>query len=222
MIELTLPYPVSANRYWKTVWPRGCGRPVTTVTPEARAYRETVREVVNKAGIVRPLPGRVKVAYVLYPKRPLDWKRRARANPVCWDDTVQCIDLDNAQKILFDALEGVVFENDRLIRQIEGKRAVPDGAARIELQVESLEAAPNEKPVPSGETEVTEDALPLAERFPLHCRVKTPTGRTARVCRHMRGTSKKDPFERLICVYVDGRYASDRVTLQPCFLTRLE
>lgn len=125
MIELTLPYPISANRYWRTYLPRGCAAPVTTVSPEARAYQNRVRRAAREAGVLCPFPGRVAVSYVLYPKRPLDWVRRQRMNPARWDDSVQCMDLDNAQKVLFDAMEGIVYENDNLIRRIEGERAVP-------------------------------------------------------------------------------------------------
>ena len=220
MIALTLPYPVSANRYWRTFMHKGCGLPVTVASEEARSYRNEVRRLAREAGIVRPFPGRVSVSYVLYPKCPADWKRRARADPARWDDTVQCIDLDNAQKILFDALEGVVFENDRLIRHIEGERAVPDGPARVELRVESLEGTREKASVvPSGT--VAEDGMSLEGRFPLHCRVKTPSGRLAEVRRHLAGASKQDCFERVICRYVDGRRADDWVTLQPRFLTRV-
>ena len=43
MITLTLPYPISANRYWasRVITPRG-GRPmaVTYVTAEAKDFKE--------------------------------------------------------------------------------------------------------------------------------------------------------------------------------------
>lgn len=63
--------------------------------------------------------------------------------------------------------------------------------------------------------------MSLEGRFPLHCRVKTPSGRLAEVRRHLAGASKQDCFERVICRYVDGRRADDWVTLQPRFLTRV-
>ena len=222
MISLTLPYPVSANRYWRTVWPQGCRQPVTTVSPEARSYQKRVQRLAREAGIVRPFHGRVSVSYVLYPKRPLDWKRRARANPARWDDSVQCIDLDNAQKILFDALEGIVFENDRLVRHIEGERAVPDGEGRIELCVESLEGERALDSAGVSVKTVREADLSIHERFPLNCRVRTPSGRIAEVRRYLNGASKHDHFDRVICEYIDDRRADDWVTLQPHFLTRVE
>ena len=221
MIALTLPYPVSANRYWRTVWHKGCLQPVTVVSPEAQSYRKRVQRLAREAGVLHPFHGRVSVSYVLYPKRPLDWKRRARANPARWDDSVQCIDLDNAQKILFDALEGIVFENDRLVRHIEGERAVPDGEARIELWVESMEGERAEETPVRLAGEASEDALSLSERFPLNCRVRTPSGRLAEVRRYLNGSSKHDHFERVICKYIDDRRADDWVTLQPHFLKRV-
>lgn len=222
MIELTLPYPISANRYWRTYLPRGCAAPVTTVSPEARAYQDRVRRIVREAGVYRPFPGRVAVSYVLFPKRPLDWKKRQRMNPARWDDSVQCMDLDNAQKVLFDAMEGIVYENDGLIRRIEGERAVPDGQARVLVTVESMEDEEGLVMSPEDVADVAAGNLPLEKRFPVNCRVMTPTGRLARVRRYLVGSSKHDHFERLICEYTDGKRADDWVTLQPQFLVKLD
>lgn len=222
MIELTLPYPISANRYWRTCLPGGCAAPVTTVSPEARAYQDRVRRAAREAGVHCPFPGRVAVSYVLYPKRPPDWKRRQRMNPSCWDDSIQCMDLDNAQKVLFDAMEGIVYENDNLIRRIEGERAVPDGEARVLVTVESMDDLA--APVADCRMDVpdTVGSLPLEKRFPVNCSVMTPTGRLARVRRYLVGSSKQDHFERLICEYADGKRTNDWVTLQPQFLVKLD
>lgn len=222
MIELTLPYPISANRYWRTYLPRGCAAPVTTVSPEAKAYQDRVRRVAREAGVHRPFPGRVSVSYVLYPKRPQDWKKRQRMNPARWDDSVQCMDLDNAQKVLFDAMEGIVYENDGLIRRIEGERAVPDGKARVFVTVEALEDDGVLVAKSGSLSELRGGNLPLEKQFPINCRVMTPTGRVARVQRYLLGSSKQDHFERLICEYIDGKRTDDWVTLQPRFLVKLE
>lgn len=137
-MRLVLPYPVSANRYWRTYLPKGHGKPVTVIGGEAREYRAAVREIARAAGAT-PIPGRVGVTYTLYPKRPKDFARRMKRDPARWDDTVQCIDLDNAQKVMFDALKGLVFADDGMIRRIVGERAMPDEkGARVELLVEAL------------------------------------------------------------------------------------
>jgi crossover junction endodeoxyribonuclease RusA len=138
-ITLTLPYPVSANRYWRTYMPKGFKAPVTTLSAEAKAYKSEVGWLARAAGIRSPLLGRVAVAYTLYPNRPQDWQKRMRRDGASWDDTVQCIDLDNAQKVLMDALKGIVFEDDRWVRRITAERAEPDGEARLVVTVTALE-----------------------------------------------------------------------------------
>ena len=58
-------------------------------------------------------------------------------DPLHWDDSVQCIDLDNAQKVMFDALKGVVFVDDDMIFRINGQRAEPDEMGpRVEVRIE--------------------------------------------------------------------------------------
>jgi crossover junction endodeoxyribonuclease RusA len=149
-VVLELPYPPSANRYWRTYMPRGFAAPVTTVSGEAKAYKEQVRWLARKAGVLRPITGRVAVYFTLYPRRPQDWAKRVRHDPSGWDDTVQCIDLDNAQKVLFDALKGIVFEDDKWVRRIEAERAEPDGDARLVVRVAPL-------PVSSPQAELLEE-----------------------------------------------------------------
>lgn len=138
-IVLTLPYPVSANRYWRTYMPKGFKAPVTTLSAEAKAYKSEVGWLAKAAGIRSPLVGRVAVAYTLYPNRPQDWQKRQRRDGAGWDDTVQCIDLDNAQKVLMDALKGIVFEDDKWVRRITAERAEPDGEGRLVVTVTAIE-----------------------------------------------------------------------------------
>lgn len=130
MISLRLPYPISANRYWasRVMQVKGTQtwRAMTYVTPEAKAYKERVGWIARAQGIREPMLGRVELAYRLYPHRPLDWQRRMRRDPLTWDDTVGCIDLGNCEKVLSDALQGVVIENDRNFWKITGERMEPD------------------------------------------------------------------------------------------------
>lgn len=132
-ITLTLPYPISANRYWRSRAVKGVS--MTYVSPEAMAYKQQVAWLAEEAGIRKPIAGRVAVSYTLYPKRPQDWAKRAEKNPLGWDDTVACLDLDNAQKVLMDALKGVVIEDDKWVRRIEAERAEPDGDARLVVRI---------------------------------------------------------------------------------------
>lgn len=139
-VTLHLPYPISANRYWRTCMPKGFKAPGIIVSAEAKAYKAHVGWIAKAAGVLTPFRGRVAVAYTLYPKRPQDWQTRARKDALGWTDSVQCIDLDNAQKVLFDALKGVVIEDDRWVRRIEAQRADPDGEARLIVTIRQLEA----------------------------------------------------------------------------------
>ena len=135
MIELVLPYPISANRYWRPV---KLGAHISIVpTKEAKAYRESVAWAVSRL-IRKPIAGRVAIEVLLYPQRPQDWAKRARANPLAWDDDVRCIDLDNANKVLLDAIKGVAIEDDRWVRRLVAERMEPDGEARVVLRITPL------------------------------------------------------------------------------------
>ncbi len=136
MIELTLPYPLSANRYWKAITIPG--RTMMAPSKEAKAYKEAVGWAAREAGIRAPIAGRVAIEIRLYPQRPQDWARRARLNPAAWDDDVRCLDLDNANKVLFDALKGVAIEDDKWVRRIVAERMEPDGEARVVVRITPL------------------------------------------------------------------------------------
>lgn len=135
-ISLILPYPVSANRYWRTRVIRGVA--MTYVSAEAKSYKSQVAWAAKAAGVRNPIDGRVEVLFRLFPKRPQDWVKRAQKDPQQWDDSVACIDVDNAQKVLLDALKGVVFGDDKFVRKITGERLEPDGEARIEVIVRKI------------------------------------------------------------------------------------
>lgn len=141
MIELTLPYPISANRYWATrvIKSKDTGKhmALTYVTPEAKAYREACAWAASRV-IRTPFAGRVAVELDLYPNRPQDWERRARKDPLRWDDTVQCIDLGNAEKVLSDALQGIVFTDDRWIWELHKRRREPVGEGKVVLRITPL------------------------------------------------------------------------------------
>lgn len=132
MIVLTLPYPISANRYWATriVTPK-FGKPMamTYVTAEAKHYKTLVQVAALEAGVRKPMGGRVQVDMQLYPHRPLDYKKRMAADPMYWDDTVQRLDLDNARKVVNDALKELVFADDKMIFKDSGEVMEPDGRA---------------------------------------------------------------------------------------------
>ena len=137
MIELILPYPLSANRYWRPV---NIGKHITIVpTKEAKSYKAEVAWLARQAGVQQPLQGRIALHVQLYPQRPQDWARRAKREPLTWDDDVRCNDLGNAEKVLSDALNGVAWLDDKQHRRILLERMEPDeGGARMVVRIEQL------------------------------------------------------------------------------------
>lgn len=137
-IALTLPYPISANRYWRAVTIGGRNekaRQIMAPTKEAKAYKEQCGWIAVRAGIHTPLDWRFELEIDLYPGLPQDWAKRQRSDPY-WDDTVQCMDLGNCEKVLADALQGVVYTDDRWCWRQTKQRMVPDSkGARVELRV---------------------------------------------------------------------------------------
>ena len=125
-MKLILPYPISANLYWRTVVPKGAQFANTYVSEEARRYKRKVAIAARDQGCWDPIAGRVSVAVELYPHRPADWQKRMRASPMTWDDDVRCIDLDNALKVLLDALRKIAYADDAWVREITAKRMEPD------------------------------------------------------------------------------------------------
>ena len=128
---VTLPYPVSANRYWRSrvVIPTDGSDPFVQnyVSSEAQTYKEHVGWLLAAKGVRAALPGRMTVHIRLYPHRPKDYRTRMRKFGDLWDDTVQRLDLDNARKVVYDSLKGVAFGDDKMIFRDSGEVMEPDG-----------------------------------------------------------------------------------------------
>jgi crossover junction endodeoxyribonuclease RusA len=142
-ITLTLPYPISANRYWQTRVMKAksaAGRAMATtyISAEAKAYKKQVQQLARAAGVRAPIAGRYEMHIQLYPNRPLDWKTRQRKLGAAWDDGVLCIDLGNAEKVLSDALADIAITDDKWARRIVSERMEPDGEARVVVTVTAL------------------------------------------------------------------------------------
>lgn len=132
-LTVTLPYPISANRYW-TSFLLG-KRIMTAPSKEAKAFKAEVAVMLREAGVREPITGRVHVHIDLYPQRPLDWQKRMRKDGAAWDDSVRCLDIDNARKVLYDALNGIAIEDDAWIWSDSATRKEPDGEARVVLTI---------------------------------------------------------------------------------------
>lgn len=128
--KLTLPYPPSANRYWRTFAyiDKRSGKPKAAifVSEEAKRYK---KGIATLAGAMLKLTGPVGLRAWVY--RPL---RRG--------------DLGNRMKVLEDAMEGVVYEDDEQIEYEELFRRDDKLNPRVEVEVWCL---PTER----------QDSLPL-------------------------------------------------------------
>ena len=91
---LTLSYPVSANRYWRTCRGR------TYRSAEAERYKTGAKAAAGMAGVVA-IDGPVAVSITLHPK--LTKKGVA---------SLARMDLDNCIKVTLDALNGVAYLDD--------------------------------------------------------------------------------------------------------------
>jgi len=135
-IKLVLPPPISANAYWKSFV---LGKRIMVApSSEAKKYKKIVEEIARSSGIKAPIVGRVHVHIDLYPRRPLDWQKRAAKNPTNWDDTVKSIDIDNARKCLYDAMKNIVFQDDKFVWSDSAKRCEPDGEGRVVVTITPL------------------------------------------------------------------------------------
>jgi crossover junction endodeoxyribonuclease RusA len=103
----TLPVPPSANRYWR-VWNNRI-----VVTDEARAYKDEIALLLRACV---PLEGDVSVNFTVF--RP-----RMKG------------DLDNYNKIMFDALQGLCYYNDNQIVEIHSYRKDDKVNPRVEILI---------------------------------------------------------------------------------------
>lgn len=102
-----LPYPISANRYWRNFR----GRMV--VSSEAKTYKDQVAWNF-KALEITPATGDVELSMKLHPK--LTTKGKASRT---------LIDLDNCIKVCLDALQGVLYVNDNQVIKLTAEIGEP-------------------------------------------------------------------------------------------------
>lgn len=111
-ISLTLPYPPSANRYWRNMR----GRMVKS--EEARAYQQQAGWIAKSSGF--DCTDR-DVAITLRIYRP-----RKRG------------DLDNAIKVILDSLNGIIYSDDDQVTVIHAERYDDKANPRVDLFVEEV------------------------------------------------------------------------------------
>lgn len=115
--RLLLPYPISANRYWRVY------RGHVVQSRDAGLYRRDVIKLAKAAGI-EVVRGDIEVKVTLRPKMTksgAEYKKR--------------LDLDNCLKVVLDCLNGVMYEDDSQIVAISTciGEGLPLGGVDIEV-----------------------------------------------------------------------------------------
>lgn len=119
-MKFTLPYPISTNRVWRI----GKGR--NHKNPKVAAYREQAGWIAKSAG-AKVLQGAVKVSMWLHPK--LTKKGLASETR---------IDIDNAIKGVFDALNGICWVDDKQVVALSIVISAPVDGGGITVAVEKI------------------------------------------------------------------------------------
>lgn len=110
---LRLPYPPSANAYWRSVNGR------VLVSAEARAYKQKVGWLCAVGRKLKPLDGPVVVTIAAYRPRRIG-------------------DLDNLLKVLLDSIRGYAYRDDSQVVEIHARRADDKADPRVEIRVEAV------------------------------------------------------------------------------------
>ena len=115
---MVFDYPPSANRYWR-VWG---GRVVRSA--EARSYKIACQIIATREKI-KPIAGDVAINIILHPK--LTKKGGASKTR---------IDLDNALKVVIDAMNGVAYTDDSQVVRIVAEIGCPltDGGLTVDVK----------------------------------------------------------------------------------------
>lgn len=115
-VRLTLPFPPSANAYWRNVNGR------TLLSKEAREYRQRCQFAAALQWKAALVEGAVAFhADVFFPNRRGD--------------------LDNRGKVLLDSLQGIAFVNDSQIYDYRLVRHLDRDNPRVIVTIEPMESA---------------------------------------------------------------------------------
>ena len=120
MTRLTLPYPISANRYWISFYAPRLKRVCVGPTKEAKAYRSEVGWIAREAGVRQPTTHPIRLALTLVPKNGV------------------VMDLSNCLKVAEDALQGVAYVNDRQVKAISLAYGEPDGKGALIVEIDEF------------------------------------------------------------------------------------
>lgn len=117
MIELTLPYPPQANHRLIPVQTKNGLRLIKS--PQSRAYAEEAGYKANGA-VSQPLTARLEVWLDFYRPRKIG-------------------DADNGVKLVFDAMTGIIYRDDKQIKEYHVRQFDEADAPRVEIRIKESE-----------------------------------------------------------------------------------
>lgn len=126
-MKITLPYPPSANRYWRAFRGR------TVLSAEAKKYKKEVAAILAAAGWT---PATGAVAYTANIYRPQ-----------------KSGDLDNRLKVLGDALTGFAWTDDKQVVELHAYRHDDKANPRVEMEIVALAEGPPRSAPPAEAVE---------------------------------------------------------------------
>jgi crossover junction endodeoxyribonuclease RusA len=121
MITLELPYPVSMNKIWRVYK----GRQIQS--KEATRYKNEIKYICSQRK-VQLTTGPVSVIIELRPKMT-----------IAGNASKTVIDLDNCLKATLDALQGIVFLNDKQVKRIYLYYGEPVESGALLVTIEDYE-----------------------------------------------------------------------------------
>lgn len=119
-ITFNLPYPPSANRYWRIFQNRA------VLSLDAKEFKATTAKISRAMGLESPTSDFLcSVEVLLHPRQT---KRLEASRTV--------LDLDNCLKVALDAIQGVAYANDKQIREIHARygEPLPDGGLTVTVK----------------------------------------------------------------------------------------
>lgn len=132
---LKLPYPVSANDFWRSraIVQKGTGRAMAMVylTGEAKAWKDHAGLVAKVAGFKEPTDRTIFLRVRHHHKALLYSKHHGRKIR-----NGNVYDLDNVLKVSIDGLKGIVFFDDKQVKRIEASYGdeSEDGGLTVEVR----------------------------------------------------------------------------------------
>ena len=139
-VKLVLPYPVSANRYWRSFVPKGWTRAVVHLSDDAKAYKNAVGWIAKQAGFKSPTDKPIEIGKIILVPPATRMRKAAGSDELVEVKNGTVLNLDNALKVTIDALNEIVYVDDEQIKRIRGpiEYGEPQGKGALIIEIEEF------------------------------------------------------------------------------------